>query len=96
VSAPSRRVRAQRATPDRFLSVLMRMLPLDARPRVKAVFDLGAELRRAERGNTAPVSSAGVFLDMVEQVANEWTLLARLLNERAAPQARAERSEAAS
>lgn len=75
----------KRARPDRFLSVLMRQLPLDARPKVKAVFGLGAELRRAQRGNAERVDSRGVFLDLVDTVGPLWRDAAYVLTERGSP-----------
>jgi hypothetical protein len=75
----------KRQRPDRFLAVLMRMLPLDARPKVAATFAVGRALRQGERGNGEAVKSVGVFLDMVEVVGPLWRDAAYVVAERGSP-----------
>jgi hypothetical protein len=63
------------------VKVLKRFVPPEERSKVDAVFRLGRELRRAERGNGEPVNDVGVLLDMLKTTATEWRELARLITE---------------
>jgi hypothetical protein len=80
--------------PDQFLAVLQRFVPLKERPKVAAVFALGRAMRQHTRGTDEPIREVGIFLDMVEQCAVEWRLVAEILRERAPHEKSAARSPA--
>lgn len=68
---------------SQFLPLLLKFIPPAERGKVEAVFELGRSMRRATRGQGGPVSDVGVFMDMVEQVAVEWRIVAARLLESA-------------